>query len=162
MRLLYLFCSDARQRYQNFYSVLFVFFVSVGACSTSSTKQSPEVVLEQFLLAVEESSQDPSAQKRAFALLDLKAQESLRIRAHQMSLNTGKLIPPESMWFLSWVPIRFSAERMQSKIEPSQTHATVDVWGADPSTQHTQISMVYEANQWRVVVEIPSTLSNTN
>ncbi len=126
-----------------------------GACARKPPDATPEGALDQFLRAVEETPNDPTAPARAYALLAAPSRDALKTRATRATAITGKPIAPEAMLAPLWTPMRFAVERTAVTIEPSGIRAVVEVFGVDPSTQHVKVPLLREGDRWRVVLEVP-------
>jgi hypothetical protein len=53
-----------------------------------------------------------------------------------------------------WSPPRFTVETTKTTSQDGM-HASVDIYGVDPATQHASIPVVKEGDRWRIVVVIP-------
>lgn len=131
--------------------------VLLVACARKSADATPEGALDAFLSACETASSDPHASAKAFALLSPSARRSLEDRAKRASAITGKAVSPEQLLVPAWTPIRFEIAKTTTTFDAGKDgpSATVDVFGAEESTQHVRIPMEREGEAWRVRVAIP-------
>jgi len=127
---------------------------AAAACGRAPSDATPEGAVEAFVRALDDAPRDPTAASRAYALLDVDARHALEARAARASSIDGHPAKPESMLAPVWSPPRFSIETTKTNLQDAM-HATVDVFGIDPSTQHARIPVVREGERWRIVIVIP-------
>ena len=130
-------------------ALLLVAACAIG-CARKPADATPEGALELFLQALDDTSHDPSANARAYALLDPASRESLRVRAARATSITGKALVADQMLAPVWSSPRFAIERMHAEIDGTGARAMVDVFGADPVMQHVRVPLVREGEAWRV------------
>lgn len=134
--------------------VIAVCLLAVG-CARAPVDATPEGALDQFLAACEDAPRDPRAAARAYALLAKPSRTALDLRAQRATAVTGRPVTPEQMIVPGFGPLRFEVSKTTTSIAPDQAHATVDVFGPDPQTQHAKVPLEREGAVWRVALPIP-------
>lgn len=127
----------------------------VSSCERAAPDATPEGALDQFLEACEQTQRDPKAVSRAFGLLSPAAQRALELRAQRTTAILGKPITAEQLLVPAFTPLRFEISRTTTTLAPDGAHATVDVVGPDPATQHARVPMERQGGAWRVALVIP-------
>ena len=128
----------------------------LGACERPPLDATPEGAFDQFLEACEQTTRDPGAAARACALLAPSSRRALELRAPRATSLIGRSIGPEHIFVPGFTPLRFEISRTTTKLSPDGTHATIEVTGPDPATQHASVPMEREGLAWRVLVDIPN------
>lgn len=125
-------------------------------CQRAPLDATPEGALDQFLEACEQTARDPSASARAFALLAPTSRRALELRAQRASALMGRVVTPEQIFIPAFTPLRFEVAKAKSVLAPDGKHATVEITGPDPATQHASVPMEREGAAWRVLIDIPN------
>lgn len=128
---------------------------ALAGCSRAPVDATPEGALDGFLQACEDAPHDPTAASRALALLSPASRRTLELRAQRATAVTGRPVAPEQMLVPGFTPLRFEISKTTTTIAPDGVHATVDVVGPDPATQHAKVPLEREGSGWRVIVPIP-------
>ena len=133
--------------------VLLLTLAATSACSHPPPDAKPEGALRLWLEKMEESLDDPSATREAYALLGPAARANLEERARRANQAFGQHKEPYEMLAAGWFGLAFRPKSMRSSIVGDQ--ATVEVEGADPATEHASVRCVHEPGGWRVEPELP-------
>lgn len=142
------FCYSPRVR-------AWVLCLLLVGCARAPLEATPEGALDQFLAACEDASRDPQAAARAYAMLAPGSRKALELRAQRATAVTGRPVTAEQMFVPGFGPLRFEVGKTTTSIDKDERHATVDVFGPDPHTQHAKIALEREGAVWRVVLAIP-------
>ena len=126
--------------------------VLLASCAQAPADATPEGAVDRFLQACEEAPHDPSAAARAFALLAPAARKTLEARAQKATAVMGRPMTAEQMLVPGFTPLRFEISKTTTTIEPDSMHATVDVYGPDPATQHARVPLEREGASWRIAI----------
>lgn len=129
--------------------------LSLVSCAGKPADATPEGAVDRFLQACEEAPHDPSAAARAYALLAPGTRKSLETRAQRATAVMGRPMAPEQMLVPGFTPLRFEITKTTTTIEPDGAHATVDVFGPDPSAQHARVPLEREGDAWRILIALP-------
>lgn len=127
----------------------------LAACGRAPVEATPEGALDKFLAACEDAPRDPQAAARAYAMLAPTSRKALELRAQRATAVTGRPVTAEQMLVPGFGPLRFEVSKTTTSIDKDDLHATVDVFGPDPHTQHAKIPLEREGAAWRVVLAIP-------
>jgi hypothetical protein len=133
-------------------TALAVALLAVG-CSRAAPDATPDGALRFWLERMEESVDDPSAGRDAYALLGPAARANLEERARHAGQVQGRRAEPYEMLAEGRFGLRFRPKSMTANVVGDQ--ATVDVVGADPRAEHASVRCVHEAAGWRVEPELP-------
>ncbi len=125
------------------------------SCGRKPPDATPEGAVDRFLQACEEAPHDPTAAARAYALLAPPARKSLEARAQRATAVMGRPMSPEQMLVPGFTPIRFEISKTTTTLDADGAHATVEVFGPDPTTQHAKIPVEREGDAWRVAIAFP-------
>lgn len=128
----------------------------VLGCAPTPADATPEGAFDQFLAACEQTARDPKAAGRAIALLAPTSRRALELRAQRATALMGRPVTPEQLFVPGFTPLRFEVSRTKSTIAPDGTHATIEVTGPDPASQHSLVPMEREGSAWRVLLDIPN------
>jgi hypothetical protein len=123
------------------------------SCSHPAPDATPEGALTLWLERMEESRDDPAASREAFLLLGPATRANLEERALRASEAQGRRAEPYEMLAPGRFGLKFRPKAKHASIVGDQ--ATVEVVGADPSTEHATVRCVREAGGWRVEPELP-------
>lgn len=135
--------------------ILVACLVGGGAgCGRAPVDATPEGALDAFLSACEDVGRDPQAPARAYALLSRESRKALELRAQRGTAVTGRPMTPEQMLAPGFGPIRFEVSKTTTTFA-DRDHATVEVFGPDPQTQHAKIPLVREGAVFRIALSIP-------
>ncbi len=124
-----------------------------AACSHPAPDATPEGALRTWLERMEASEDDSSASREAYQLLGPAARANLEERARRASQAQGRRAEPYDMLATGRFGLKFRPKSMHATIVGEQ--ATVDVIGADPSTEHATVRCVREPAGWRVEPDLP-------
>jgi len=117
------------------------FLAAVVVCGLGCGRPGPEAtaegVVQAFLTATEGYGRDTTAPDRVFKLLCKDTRDHLR-EAAERATALGLPVKPEQM-LARWSPPAFVAERLVF-----DGRAAVDVYGADPRTQHARVVVAQE------------------
>lgn len=128
----------------------------LSACARTPADQTPAGALDMFLDACEQSPRDPGAASRAFKLLAPSSRRALELRAQRSTALLGRPVSPEQVLVPGFTPLRFEISKTTTTLAPDGNHATVEVLGPDPATQHAKVPMEREGPAWRIVLNIPN------
>ena len=125
----------------------------VGGCSHAPPDATPDGALKVFLDDMEEASDDPRLVRKAFELLGPAARANLQERAKRTSRLAGRQVNPWDMLAAGRFGLSFRPKGMRTSIVGDR--ASVEVFGADPTTEHASVACVHEAGGWRVEPGFP-------
>jgi len=111
--------------------------VVFAGCRRAGPEVTPEGVVQAFLAASEGYGRDPAAPERVYKLLCKETREPLR-EAAERATALGLPAKPEQM-LARWSAPAFAPERFVF-----DGRAAVDVYGADPRTQHARFVVAQE------------------
>jgi hypothetical protein len=126
---------------------------AVGACSRPPPDSTPEGAVRLFLDEMEAAEDDPRVMPRVYGLLGPAARANLEERARHTSLLQGRQVAPWEMLAAGRFGLAFRPKTMRSSWVGDR--ATVEVFGADPGTEHASVVCVREASAWRVEPAFP-------
>jgi hypothetical protein len=124
------------------------------ACSRPPPDATPDGAVRLFLDDMEAADEDdPQAMRRAYDLLGPTARANLEERARRTSELQGRHVEPWQMLAAG----RFGLTFRPKSYKPATVgeRATVEVLGADPTTEHASVVCVHEAGGWRVEPGLP-------
>jgi hypothetical protein len=124
----------------------------LAACSHPPADATPEGALRLFLDDMDDGD-DPTAMRRAYELLGPAARANLAGRAHRTSRLQGRQVEPWDMLAAGLFGLAFRPKATQKTIVGD--HATVEVFGEDPQTQHASVACVYAGGGWRIEPGFP-------
>jgi hypothetical protein len=124
-----------------------------AACSHPEPDATPEGALKLWLEQMEDSQDDTSVARQAYALLGPAARANLEARARRASQAQGRRTEAIDMLAAGRFGLRFRPKSMRSTVVGDQ--ATVEVLGADPASEHAIVKCVREGGGWRVEPELP-------
>jgi hypothetical protein len=127
--------------------------LACAACSHPAPDATPEGALRTWLERMEESQDDSSASREAYVLLGPAARANLEERAKRASQAQGRRAEPHEMLATGRFGLKFRPKSMHASVVGDQ--ATVEVIGADPSTEHATVRCVHEPAGWRVEPGLP-------
>lgn len=107
-----------------------------------------EATVQAFLTATEGYGRDVGTPERVFRLLCNESRERLRAAAERATA-LGLPAKPEQM-LIRWSPAAWSVERLVF-----DGKSTVDVYGADPRTQHARVEVDREGGGFCVKLPRP-------
>ncbi len=128
-------------------------FALLVACTHKAADATPEGAVRSWLDAMESAADDPQSAKDAYAMLGPKAKHNLEGRAERASRIQGRHVEGEDMLATGRFGLRFRPESMKATITGDD--ASVDVYGADPSTQHAVVACHREGEHWKVEPALP-------
>jgi hypothetical protein len=123
------------------------------SCSHPAPDATPEGAVTLWLERMEESRDDPMASREAFLLLGPATRANLEERALRASQAQGRRAEAYEMLAPGMFGLKFRPKTKRASIVGDQ--ATVEVVGADPSTEHASVRCVRESAGWRVEPELP-------
>jgi hypothetical protein len=123
------------------------------ACSRPPPEATPDGALRAFLDEMEGASDDPQAERRAYALLGPAARANLNERARRTSGLQGRHVEPWDMLAAGLFGLAFRPQAMRATVVGDR--ATVDVFGEDPSAEHASVVCVREGPSWRIEPGFP-------
>jgi hypothetical protein len=129
--------------------------VLLASCARKPADGTPEAAVDRFLQACEEAPHDPAAAARAYALLAPSSRKNLDARAQKATAVMGRPMTAEQMLVPGFTPLRFEISKTTTDFEPDGAHATVDVVGPDPATQHARVPLEREGESWRIAIAFP-------
>jgi hypothetical protein len=135
-------------------SVVFAISVLAAGCSRHAQDATAEGALRTWLERMEESQDDPTQSREAYALLGPAARANLEDRARRASQVTGRRSDPFQMLAEGRFGLKFRPKTMRTTVVGDQ--ATVEVVGADPINEHASVRCVREAGGWRVEPDLPT------
>jgi len=124
------------------------------ACEREPVDDSPEQVVEEFIMRMQRVHGDPVAAKAAYELLWQDARENLAERAKRASAVSGTSVAPEAMLAPSRFSLRFKPRHYSVRVEGKW--AAVTVTGEAPATQRREVRCAKEPEGWRVVLALPA------
>lgn len=128
-------------------------FALMAGCSHPPPDATPEGALKLFLEDMDESSDDPRLVRRAYALLGPAARANLEERAKRTSRLSGRQVSPWDMLAAGRFGMSFPYKTMRTSVVGER--ASIEVFGADPATEHASVACVHEADGWRVEPGFP-------
>ena len=135
-------------------SILFIALTLVlAACARVAPDSTPDGAVRLWLDKMETSTEDPRAMREAYGLLGPASRANLEERARRTSQLQGRRVEAWQMLADGRFGLRFRPKSMKASIVGD--HATVEVLGNDPATEHGSVRCVHEAGGWRVEIEIP-------
>ncbi len=130
-----------------------VLSATVLACEREQVDESPEAVVEEFVMAMRRHHGEPKAARAAYDLLWSEAKNNLAERAKRASALSGRNVAPEEMLVPSRFTLRFKPKKYESAV--SGQWAVVTVFGEDTGSQRHEVRCILEDDQWRVVLQLP-------
>ncbi|MEO8875043.1 MAG: hypothetical protein ABI461_05605 [Polyangiaceae bacterium] len=127
--------------------------LSFSGCSRAPQDATPEGVVRLWLDRMEASTDDPRAAHEAYLLLGPRARANLEERADRASKMQGRQETAEQMLAQGRFGLKFRPKSMVSTI--SGNDATVNVIGADSTSEHTSVHCVSESGAWRIEPDLP-------
>ncbi len=122
------------------------------ACEREPVDESPEAVVEEFVMAMRRHHGEPKAARAAYDLLWSEAKNNLAERAKRASALSGRNVAPEEMLVPSRFTLRFKPKKFESAV--SGQWAVVTISGEE--TQRHEVRCILEDDQWRVVMQLPA------
>lgn len=132
----------------------FALALALAGCSRPAPDATPDGAVRVWLEKMEDSDEDPSAARDAYALLGPGARTNLAERAERASLAQGRRVDASEMLAEGRFGLKFRPKAMTVKAL-SATDATVEVTGADPREEHASIRCAREGAGWRVEPDLP-------
>jgi hypothetical protein len=126
-----------------------------AGCSHTPPDATPEGALRQFLDDMEAASEDSSTMRSAYDLLGPAARTNLQERARRTSQLQGRQVAPWEMLAAGRFGLAFRPDPKSIRPVRVGDRATVEVFGADPSSEHASIVCVQEAGGWRIEPGFP-------
>jgi hypothetical protein len=125
----------------------------VGACSRPPPDGTPDGAVRLFLDDMEASNDEPAALRRVYERLGPAARANLTERARRTSELQGRHVEPWVMLAAGLFGIAFRPRTMHGTVVGD--HATVEVLGEDPRSQHATVLCVREGHLWRIEPGFP-------
>jgi hypothetical protein len=123
------------------------------ACSHPPPDSTPEGAVRLFLDEMEAAGEDPRIMQRVYGLLGPTARANLEERAHHTSLLQGRQVASWEMLAAGRFGLSFRPKTMRSAVVGDR--ATVEVLGADPTSEHSSVVCVREGTAWRIEPGLP-------
>jgi hypothetical protein len=124
-----------------------------AACSHPPPDSTPEGAVRLFLDEMEAASEDPRVMQRVYGLLGPASRANLEERAHHTSLLQGRQVAAWEMLAAGRFGLAFRPKTMRSAVVGDR--ATVEVLGADPTSEHASVVCVREGTAWRIEPGLP-------
>jgi hypothetical protein len=100
-----------------------------------------------------DNSEEPAAIRRAYDLLGPTARANLAGRARRTSRLQGRQVEAWDMLAAGLFGLAFRPKAMRNAVVGD--HATVEVFGEDPQSEHASVTCVREAGGWRIEPGFP-------
>lgn len=138
-----------------FRSALVTLLLFASACSSLPTEKTPAGALSLFLEAMGEATDDPSARRRAYALLAPETRHLLTRRARLAGALSARQFEPWEMIVEGRYRLRFRPREVRGfEARVDGDRAIVVVHGEQPS-ERAEVPMVRESGNWRVYLDVP-------
>jgi len=127
--------------------------LSLSACSSEPTDETPAGALTLFLEAMEKSDWDDTARADAYALLSPEARTALEERAERSNALSRREFEPWEMLAQGRFRLRFTPASTEVRVNGDE--ATVTVLGRREG-ERADVPMVREGERWRVHLILPA------
>jgi hypothetical protein len=127
--------------------------LAFAGCSRAPPDATPDGAVREFLDDMETASDDPRIMRRAFDLLGPATRANLQERARRTSLLQGRQVAAWEMLAAGRFGLAFRPKSWARTIVGDR--ATVEVFGADPASEHASVVCVHEAGGWRIEPGLP-------
>jgi hypothetical protein len=124
----------------------------LSGCSHAPADATPEGAVRLFLDDMD-NGDEPAAMRRAYDLLGPTARANLAGRARRTSRLQGRQVEAWDMLAAGLFGLAFRPKAMRNAVVGD--HATVEVFGEDPQSEHASVVCVREAAGWRVEPGFP-------
>jgi len=125
----------------------------LAGCSRPPPDATPDGAVRAFLDEMEAAEDDALGVKRAYDLLGPAARANLEDRARRTSHLQGRQVQPWEMLAAGRFGVAFRPKAMRAKVVGER--ATVEVLGADPTTERATVLCMHETAGWRIEPELP-------
>jgi hypothetical protein len=123
------------------------------ACEVKEAEDSPERVVQEFVLRMRSVHGEGTTARSAHDLLWGEGKNNLAERAKRATAVSDRKVAPEEMLAPSHFTLRFEPKRYSARVEGNW--AVVRVTGSDPG-ERAEVKCVQEDGRWRVVLELPA------
>jgi hypothetical protein len=124
-----------------------------AACGRPPPDATPDGAVRLFLDDMEAAADDPRVMRRVYDLLGPAARANLQERAQRTSRLQGRQVDPWEMLAAGRFGLAFRPKTTRTAIVGDR--ATVEVFGADPQTEHASVVCVREPGGWRIEPGLP-------
>jgi len=124
-----------------------------AGCSHPPPDATPEGAVRLFLDEMEAAGDDARVMRRAYELLGPAARANLQERARRTSQLQGRQVAPWEMLAAGRFGLTFRLRATRSNRVGDR--ATVEVLGADPTSEHASVVCVHEPGGWRLEPGLP-------
>jgi len=121
-------------------------------CEERPAPRGPDVVVQEFLLALRRAHGHPEAGAKLVELLWKPARDNLTERAARASALSGRELGPGEMIAPSWLSLSLMPDHFEWRRDGDW--AEVRVTSADGRSMSTRCAL--ENGDWRVVLELPA------
>jgi hypothetical protein len=125
----------------------------LAGCSRSAPDATPDGVVRLWLERMESSTDDPRAAREAYALLGPATRANLEERGARASRVQGRRVEAYEMLAEGRFGLKFRPKSMSANV--SGETATVEVLGAEPTTDHATVHCAREHGAWRIEPDLP-------